>query len=145
MGYCHRCWNFKTYFPSLCMLCLNCNLLPLDTEFQSLPFGNGVLCSLLFGRIANSAFHIVNDVSSMVLSALCKQPQVWILFCLRTKTAAAYLPAEKSPIRLLLHTADSQPHGSHYQLLWIVWFTVPLKFCFHMFGSKYSIILTGPT
>lgn len=56
-----------------------------------------VYFALYFTRIAKSAFCHINNVSSVVLSALCKQPQVWLLFCLFVRTAAACVHAEKFP------------------------------------------------
>lgn len=50
-----------------------------------------------FPRMANGAFHHISNASSVVLSALCKQPQVWILFCLGMRPAGACVPAEKFP------------------------------------------------
>lgn len=58
-----------------------------------------LVCFLFyFPRIANGAFHHIKEATSVVLSALCKQPQVWILFCLCV--LPVFLPRH-FPIRLL--------------------------------------------
>lgn len=81
------------------MICLNCSLLISDTEFWNLAFGTSCITfSYILERIANDAFHQTNDIFSVVLSALCKQAQVWILFSLRARPPAVCLPAEKSPL-----------------------------------------------
>lgn len=61
-----------------------------------------LVCFLFyFPRIANGAFHHIKENSSVVLSALCKQPQVWILFCLCVSLLLPVFLPRRFPIRLL--------------------------------------------
>lgn len=66
-----------------------------------------------FARIANGALYHINDASSVVLSALSKQPQVWILFpvceaCCCMCSCREVSPLDCCPVPWLqLHTASS--------------------------------------
>lgn len=97
--HCERGLGVTTARPSLSTICLNCSLLISDTEFRSLAFGTSCITfSFILERNANGAFHQTNDIFSVVLSAPCKQTQVWILFSLRARPPAICLPPEKSPL-----------------------------------------------
>lgn len=147
--HCERGPGVTTARPSLSMICLNCSLLISDTEFWNLAFGTSCITfSYILERIANDAFHQTNDILSVVLSALCKQAQVWILFSLRARPPAVCLPAEKSPltppplhpVRLLPTAPAAIPHRQ-FPATWLPvtgWFTwgdsLSLKHRFHRFG-----------